>query len=72
MKEKVAKKFKMCHLDPGILTGAVKGDKRTDTIYKKAEVRLAVGTLVEWHQLSKKPQSSVTAITIYSTEGTSL
>lgn len=62
----------MCHLDPGILTGAVKGDERTDTISKKAEVRWAVGTLVEWHQLSKKPQSSVTAITIYSTEGTSL
>lgn len=63
----------MCPFGPGILTGAVKGDERTDTIYKKAEVRWAVGTLGGgWHQLSKKPQTSVTAITIYSIEGKSL
>lgn len=35
----------MCPFGPGILTGVVKGDERTDTIYKKTEVRWAVGTL---------------------------
>lgn len=55
-----------------ILTGAAKGAERTDTIYKKGEDRWAVGTLVEWHQLSKKPQTSVPATIINITEGKSL
>lgn len=57
----------MCPFGPGILTGAVKGDERTDTIYKKAEVRWAVGTLGGGGtncQRNPKPQSQQLLYTV--------